>query len=173
MQLYHSSSFLLPFNPFLLFVLLLGLRPLISFSKVRVDLTGKFYKVIDLLPCFRKSSNLASSSQFPLLLPRPCEFGVVLLLALPSSLCLISVSFCLPLCLDILRRLACTTGQCPINSDNNDPLFPFYWAGSKCGSSEFSRTASANVSMFSLSQTQAACFLSVPTSRITKERIPA
>ncbi|MEQ2187610.1 hypothetical protein GOODEAATRI_006462 [Goodea atripinnis] len=90
----------------------------------------------------------------PLHQPTPCEFSaVLLLLASPALVCVPNKHFLSPASLDMLQRLACTTGQCPINSDNNDPLFPFYWAGPKCGSSEFSWAASAKLSMFSWSQT--------------------
>lgn len=99
-----------------------------------------------------------------------CRFCSVL--ALPLSLCLLSISLCLPL-FAYAPVSGYTIGLCPINSDNNGPVCLFDWIVPECGSSEFTLAASANLAVLSESQTLAVCFPSAPTSRVRREWIPA
>lgn len=70
-------------------------------------------------------------------------------LALPLSLCLLSVSFRLPLLFGYAPVSGFAIGLCPINSDNNDSFWLFDWVDPECGSSEFSRAPSSNLAVLS------------------------
>lgn len=103
-----------------------------------------------------KLAAVCSESQPPALRVLPFSPNHVFLvqfycsiLALPLSLCLLSVSFRLPLCVDMLLRLASWLVLCPVNSDNNESFCLFDWIVPECGSSEFRRAASANLAVLS------------------------
>ena len=100
-----------------------------------------------------------------------CTF-IALNLPNPLSLCLLSVSFRLPLCVD-MPGVWLHDWFVPINSHNNDSCCLFDWIASECGSSEFSQAVSANLAVLSQSQTLAVHFPSAPTNRVKKEWIPS
>lgn len=83
--------------------------------------------------------------------PWPCEFSAVLLLCISPALVSVPIKrFLLPAFLfGYAASSGFRIGLCPIKSDNNDSLCLFDWISSECGSSEFSRAASANLAVLS------------------------
>lgn len=92
-----------------------------------------------------------SSTQCASLQPQPCVFSAVLLLRISPALVSLPIKrFLSPAFLfGYTPASGLMIGLCPINSDNNDSFGLLDWMVSECGSSEFSRAASANLAVLS------------------------
>lgn len=117
--------------------------------------------------CSSTVGEAASSTRCASLQSWPCELSAVLLHRISPALVSVPIKrFLSPAFLFRYARVSgLTIGFCPINSDNNDSPCVFDWTVPECGSSEFSRAASANLAVLSQSQTMAVCFPSASTSR--------
>lgn len=80
-----------------------------------------------------------------------CVFSVLLLLRISPALVSLPIKhFPLPAFLFGYALVSgFTIGLCPINSGNNGPLCLFDWIVPECGSSEFTRAASAYLAVLS------------------------